>query len=297
MAFQPLRFARPALIVLNFCFRTGCCFNLKAHPFRQMQNLDLIIAIVAVIADVTLLFCLAYRKLIGRFALFFAYTAFGILGLLIELSVAHNTFAFYTAYWTIRAVGSLLSLAVIIGIFWPAVELVNRRLGLPGFLLPLALLIFIDFAFWRTVQHSFGTSRLGITASIIYSFDLAVSFVEVVIFLMCLWLRPKYRKIWESYNFYVISGFAAISMASLLAYATRLKFGAAFEGWFHYLPSFAFILVTIAWIYIFSRPEPEDEGGSTPTSPEQLDDLFRKGTDLFDEIDRIFRRPMRCNTA
>jgi hypothetical protein len=263
-----------------------------------MHNIDQIIRAIECIADVALLGCLAYRKLVGRFTLFFAYILCLIFGLLVAMCLRENTIQFYVAYWIILALTSLLSLTVIIAIFWPAVELIQHRLGLPGFILPLALLALIDFSFWRTLHHMFSRDWIGQSASLVYSFDLAVSVINIIIFLMSLWLRPKYRKIWEAYNFYVISGFAVISLNTLLAYVMRLGFGTTFELAFRYLPFLTSTGVTLAWIYIFSRPEPEDEDGSKSTDPKQFDDLLREGNEIFDEIDRIFRRrPMRCDIA
>jgi len=255
-----------------------------------MQHIDLIIGAVGCAMNVALLGCLAYRRLAGRFTLFFAYALCVTVGLMIELWMAGSTLEFYVTYWIIRAIESAVSFTVIIWIFWPAVELVHRRLGAPGFILPLVLLAALDFSFWRTVHHSFGQSWLGLTASAIYSFDLAISFVEFVIFVLALWLRRHYRKIWGRYSMDIIAGLAAISAATLVAYGTRLGLGNKFEILFRYLPSLASILVTLIWIITFSRPEPGDADSGGTTDPKQRDEVLRKAAEILDRTERILRR-------
>jgi hypothetical protein len=221
-----------------------------------------------------------------------------ILGVLFDIFIPENTVHFYIAYWAINAIASLLSLAIIIAIFWPGIEMIYRRLGLPGFILPMTVLAVIDFSFWHSLHHMFSRDWLGQSAGVVYSFDLGVSLIQVIIFLMSLWLRRKYRKIWGPYNFSIISGFAAISASTLMAYSTRLGLGATFELVFRYIPFLALLGVTLFWIYVFSRPEPEDKSTSKPTDPKDFDDLARDAIDLFDRVERIFRpRPPRYDAA
>jgi hypothetical protein len=255
-----------------------------------MQHIDQIIGGVGCAMEVALLGCLIFRKLAGRFAIFFAYVLFSIIGLALELWLPKDTLQFYVIHWVLRAMHSTLSLAVIVWIFWPAVELVHRRLGVPGFILPVVLVAVIDFSFWRTLHHMFSRDWLGQAASLIYSFDLAVGFVEVVIFVLALWLRRHYRKIWGRYSMDIIAGLAAISAATLVAYGTRLGLGNKFEIFFRYLTSLASILVTVIWIITFSRPEPEDPDPSGPTDPKQRDDALRKAAEILDRTERILGR-------
>lgn len=261
-----------------------------------MHNIDQIIRAVIGLLDVVLLGCLAYRRLAGRFALFFAYLLCSTAGLMVESWLAGNTVEYYVTHWIIQAIESTVSFALIIWIFWPAIELVHRRLGAPGFILPLTVLALIDFSFWRTVHHSFGQSWLGLTASSIYSFDLAISFIEFVIWLLALWLRRHYRKIWSRYSMDIIAGLAAMSLASLMAYGTRLGFGNKFEIFFRYLPSLASILISLIWIITFSRPEPEDLESTGSSDPKAFDDVLRKAAEILDRTERIIRRgPFRLS--
>jgi hypothetical protein len=255
-----------------------------------MHHVDQIIGGIACAIEAALLGCLIYRKLLGRYIVFFAYILGTLLGSIIETRLMANTIEYYVIVWIIRAVGSAVSLAVIISIFWPAVELVYRRLGVPGFILPVVLVAVIDFSFWRTLHHMFSRDWLGQAAGLIYAFDLAVGFVEVVIFVLALWLRRHYRKIWGRYSMDIIAGLAAISAATLVAYGTRLGLGNKFELFFRYLPSLASILVTLVWIITFSRPEPEDADSAGPTDPKQRDEVLGKAAEILDRTERILRR-------
>jgi hypothetical protein len=255
-----------------------------------MYDIDQIIRLVACALKVVLLGCLAYRRLTGRFTLFFAYVLCSTIGLMLQLWMAGNTVEYYVTHWTIQAIESAVSIAVIIWIFWPAVELVYRRLGAPGFILPIVLLAVIDFSFWRTLHHMFSRDWLGQSASVVYSFDLGVSFIEFVIFVLALWLRRHYQKIWGRYSMDIIAGLAAISAATLVAYGTRLGLGNKFEILFRYLPSLASILVTLIWIITFSRPEPGDADSGGPTDPKQRDEVLRKAAEILDRTERILGR-------
>jgi hypothetical protein len=253
------------------------------------MHIDQIILAIGCAMDVALLGCLLYRKLTGRFVIFFAYVLFSVLRLGTELWLSKDTLQFFVIHWGLEAADSALSLAVIVGIFWPGVELVHRRLGAPGFILPLVVLAVIDFSFWRILHHMFSRDWLGQSASVVYSFDLAVSLVEAVIFLLSFWLRRHYKKIWRRHSFAIISGFGSISLVTLIAYLTRSSFGAPFETWFRYLPSLAFMLITLLWIITFLRPEPQDGVSSGPSDPKQLDDALQKATNILDRTERILR--------
>src|SRR5436309_11996706 len=101
-----------------------------------MYNIDQLIRWVVCALNIAVLGCLAYRRLAGRFTLFFAYVLCSMVGVTLQLWMAGNTIEFYVTFWMIQAIESAVSFAVIIWIFWPAIELVYRRLGVPGFILP-----------------------------------------------------------------------------------------------------------------------------------------------------------------
>src|ERR1700724_92555 len=250
-----------------------------------MHTLDFTLYLTAAALELGLAGVLIVRKLVRRFPFFLAYLLCSSAGDLIQSWMIRNTRSFYVMHWTLRALYVLLALFTILSIFKSAFRVIYDRFGWLAFALPIGLLLFVDYLFWRTIHHSFGGSFIGIFAADVYSFELGFCCLACSIALFSLWFERHYG-FWGRYGLGIVTGFGYLGVFTLLAHLTRL-FGGKFETVFQYIPSFGFLGATMLWLLFFRVKEPEN----TPPDPDP--EKLQQILDLFNESVEIAKRMAR----
>lgn len=250
-----------------------------------MLKLNLALLIVTLALEVALLSLLVFRKLISQFFFFFLYIACSLVGDAAKTWILGNSTQFYLYYWSIQAIYVTLAYAVVITAFKPALKAIEQRLGIQAFLVPLAIMLFIDFAFWTRFHHLMGTNALAALGSIVGSFEFGFCSLAIAIFLVEIWFEKR-RKILQQYRFGILAGFAWLSFSTLVAYFVRLSWGTKFESWFQVVPGFAFMGTMLAWFvtFISERPKPNRE------DPQRVEEVMLLLEDAIQTAKRIGRR-------
>jgi hypothetical protein len=86
--------------------------------------------------------------------------------------------------------------------------------------------------------------------------------LELLLFIESFRVRGRYPIKWTPYEFGILQGFAALAFVNLIAYLPlifrlyHLHVGHGLESVFQSFPPGAFIASAVAWLLVFSRPEP-----------------------------------------
>jgi hypothetical protein len=228
-----------------------------------------------------LLWLLIRRRAYKKCPWFFAYVAFGVgadlARLAARLSASRYPGAHSATYWITEAgydvLGILVMYEVVRTVFGSLTRYWWARLIFPG-----VLVVGVSMSVLRA--HEVPPQVVGILSYIVVG-EIAVRFVQVIVFASLVTLVPILGLKWRQYPFGVAAGFGVYSTVALLATAKFSDSGIAFKFLWGWTSVVAYSVAVLIWIWFFSVPqkvEPTSSQLSVP-SPGDLDqykDVLRR---------------------
>jgi hypothetical protein len=229
--------------------------------------MPLLVRYIPLILLSVLLGVLIWRRAYKLCPSFFIYAAFGVAADLtrlgVRLSTPHNSAAYYATYWSTEGGYALLGIAVMYETFRNALRPLKHR-KLVHIIFPLILISSFTLAFFRSNSNT--THVNGIPSYIVMG-EMAVRFVEVLVFGSLVTLVPLLGLRWRQYPFGVATGFGLYSTVMLLTTTKLSDFGTRFKLLWSVTSLVAYSLAVLIWIWFFSVPQKVENSSelSTPS--------------------------------
>lgn len=205
---------------------------------------------------------LMWRRLQNRFPVFVVYCVSVIVFQVLRLIVRDHPRPYFVLYWSTEAFELLVAFIAMLSVLRPLTEFEyvshpwTRRLLAPVF-------VFIVLAaLWTAIFRPIGKSAIGRFGSAMYVFVVAMSLLEVLLFLVSFRVRGRYPIKWTPYEFGILQGFGTLAFFTLLAYwgliltLLHLPAGPQVESFFQSFTKGIFIGAAIVWLLVFGKPEP-----------------------------------------
>jgi hypothetical protein len=234
-----------------------------------MPNPDLILGIVGPLLQLPLLIILVRGKQYLRFPFFCTYTVFSIILSALVLWAMGHAALFFVLYWVADAVLGVMGLFALHEAFEPSLKAWYEDYRRTRLIPPLTVLVILSISLYRAVYHPLGNGPLDRLAAGVYSFEVAVRLLQILIFILALKLgRREHHHIGSLHPFGIVAGFGVAASGALLAdlfgLALAAKFGSGFELVFRYLPSATYAAAALGWLFTFiakepPRPQPSQE--------------------------------------
>jgi len=231
------------------------------------------LAILLVLAGVFVV-----RRFYRDFPFFFSYIAFTVLAALARVSVRGSPLLYFWMYWATDAVLGLLALfalnEVLKHLF--SIDYAEHwwfRLWLPTTAFGIAV-VFLVLPVGRITPY--------LSTNIVFSFDLGMHCLEVLILLLFVFLDKILVAAYDQYDFGIVRGFGVSALVTILADLLRSHFGKGFTVYFAYAPPLAYIGATLIWLYAFVRKPPSQQ--KLPITIRELVELLSKEAEVAQKI-------------
>jgi hypothetical protein len=220
---------------------------------------------------VWLLWVLIRRRIYISYPYFFAYTAFGVAAGVARF-VAHSGQGapyYYLTYWTTEAGYDIFGILVMYEAFRSALgTLIRVRRMHFAFIFTGVLIFGICMALARTRTNP---PHVDTIPSYILTAEIAVRFVQVVIFAGLVSLILVLGLRWRQYAFGIATGFGLYATVMLLTTTKFSDFGTGFKLLWAWTSLVAYSVAVLIWIWFFSAPQKIERSGSTLSAPSPND--------------------------
>jgi hypothetical protein len=220
---------------------------------------------LALALTLALVVILAWRRLYKRFPVFFVYCV-AIIGVtLIRFVFREYPTTFFFVYWVSEALYVSIAFLAMLSVLRPLTHFEYVRHPWSRFLLVAFALLVLAAMFRFAVLRPIGRSPTSPTArfaSAVYVFVILMCLMEFLLFLESFRVRGRYPIRWTPYEFGILEGFGIMSVCNLIAYLAlvfrllHLYVGPLLEATFQAFPPGMFIASAVAWLIVFSKPEP-----------------------------------------
>jgi hypothetical protein len=198
---------------------------------------------------------------------FFAYSAFGVAAGVARF-VAHNGLGasyYYLTYWTTEAGYDILGILVMYEAFRSALGTLTRIRRTHFVFIFAGVLIFgLCMALARTRTT---TPHIDTIPSYILTGEIAVRFVQVVVFAGLVTLVLVLGLRWRQYSFGIATGFGLYATVMLLTTTKFSDFGTRFKLLWAWTSLVAYSVAVLIWIWFFSVPQKIESSSSTLSAP------------------------------
>jgi hypothetical protein len=198
------------------------------------------------------LFRILLKRRAYKFApYFFAYVTFGVAAGLVRFIVHDRPGIYFETYWITEAGYDILGILVMYEVVHlTAGTLVRARASQ----LILFTLLIIGIALSLVHSHSVPPKVDGIRLYIVLA-EIAVRFVQVLVFAGLATLVPLIGLRWRQYPFGVATGFGLYATVMLLTTIKFSDFGTRFKLLWGWTSLVAYSLAVLIWIWFFSVPQ------------------------------------------
>jgi hypothetical protein len=213
---------------------------------------------------IVLLGVLIRRRTYHALPYFFAYVAFAVVADISRFFTQNSAHVYYTTYWGSEAGYAVLGTLVMY-------EVLRQVLPNPSYrrwirlAFPAALAVGIGLSAARS-----STTSLRLQSHLafyIVAGEIAVRFVQVIIFAGLVTLVPVLGLRWRQYPFGIATGFGVYSTVELLLTSKYSDFGTRFIFLWSVTSLVAYSLAVLIWIWFFSVPEKIETPGSRLSAP------------------------------
>jgi hypothetical protein len=224
-----------------------------------------------------LLWVLFRRRIYRVCPWFFAYSMFAVGAGIVRFSFHTYLDIYRTVYWVSEAGYDILGILVMFEAFQSALGTLARtwrtRLGFP-------LILLLSLALAVARSHTNPTHVNGIPSYIVTG-EVAVRFVQVLVFAGLVTLVPLLGLRWHQYSFGVATGFGLYSTVMLLTTTKLSDFGTRFKFLWSITSLVAYSVSVLIWIWFFSAPQKADLlnpelPAPSPTDLKQYKDALRR---------------------
>lgn len=217
--------------------------------------MNLVLRYIPLLLLATLLWLLARRRAYSEYPFFFAYVAFGVGAdlsrFISHLPRLHNPRLYFDIYWTTEAIYDILGILVMYEVLRSVLGGITRagwvRLVFPGLLV---IGIGLSLAHAEASPPKFEGVRLYIAIG-----EIAVRFIEVIVFAGLVTLVPVLGLRWRQYSFGVATGFGVYSTVMLLTTTKFSDFGTKFIFLWGVSSIVAYSVAVLIWIWFFGVPQ------------------------------------------
>jgi hypothetical protein len=180
---------------------------------------------------------------------------------------AHNYHGSYFAtYWITEAGYDVLGILVMYEVLRAALGNLTRS-PWGRLIFPAVLVAGIGLSFARA--QAAPPQAVGMPSYIVIG-EIAVRFVQVLIFAGLVTLVPILGLRWRQYSFGIATGFGVYATIALLTTTKYSDFGTRFKLLWGWTLIVAYSLAELTWIWFFSTPQKPDPETPAPT-PEKLE--------------------------
>jgi hypothetical protein len=211
-----------------------------------------------------LLALLLRRRIQTTLPYFFAYILFAVVADLARFVVRNQPHAYYATYWITEAGYDILGMLVMYEVFRTVLGNLTTAWW-ARFIFPTILLAGIALSITRA--HS---SPPQVQGRVFYSIvvgEIAVRFVQVIIFAGLATLVPLFGFRWRQYAYGIATGFGLYATTALLITTKFSDFGTRFTFLWDITLLVAYSLAVLIWIWFFSIPEKTEIPDSTLSAP------------------------------
>jgi hypothetical protein len=213
-----------------------------------------------------LLWTLVRKRAYRTVPFFFAYVAFGVAAGVARFVVRNNPHAYYATYWITEAGYDLLGVLVMYEVLRMILgNLTRARWG--RLIFPAALIAGIGMSLARA--HAV-PSRVGGLRLLFYYIvvgEIAVRFVQVLVFAGLVTLVPLLGLRWRQYPFGVATGFGLYATVALVTTTKFSDFGTRFIFLWGVTSLVAYSLAVLIWIWFFSVPQKAQTPSTALSAP------------------------------
>jgi hypothetical protein len=209
---------------------------------------------------------------------FSAYATFAVGAGVARIVLRYHRSAYFAVYWTTEAGYAALGILVMYEVYRTMLGNLARarwaRLVFPGILL---VGICLGIA-----RNQASAAQLGGRLMLyIVTGEMAVRFVQVLIFAGLVTLVPIFGLRWRQYSFGVATGFGLYSTVMLLTTSRFSDFGTKFRFLWFAISIVAYSLAVLIWIWFFSVPQKAEaprpmDSAPSPGELEQYREVLRR---------------------
>jgi hypothetical protein len=224
-------------------------------PGATLVGLFLVLAVAAV---------MTYRKLFREFPFFFAYLVAVIVSEMTRFLVFRHGIPmlyFYT-YWITEALEVLLGFLVLYEVFLLRLFPGFNITPILRYLFPISIAVVAGLTLLMFVTApSGGPTRLAV---LVGEFTLALSFCQVAVLAFFCALMLFMSREWRRHELGIAAGFGIYGSVKLFTTVQRAQqhYGSAA---IHQLPTVAYAVATLIWLFYLSRSDPEPETQNSPS--------------------------------
>ncbi len=199
-----------------------------------------------------LLWVLARTSAQKRFPWFFAYTIFAVVAGIARFVVRNHGHAYLATYWITEAGYDVLGILVMYEVFRSILgRLAEKWWGLPIF--PCIVLVSIILSLFR--GHAPAAQLGGQLMLYIVMGEIAVRFVQVLIFIGLAALVPLLGLRWRQYPSGIALGFGMYATVMLVITSKFSDSGTRYEFLWGLISVVAYSLAVLIWIWFFRVPQ------------------------------------------
>jgi hypothetical protein len=189
---------------------------------------------------------------------FFAYVAFGVAADVARFLVRNHSHAYKDTYWITEAGYCLMGVMVMHEVFR---AVLRARLWWTYLIFPAIVLA----AFALSLAHAHAVPpRVGGFLYYIVTGEIAVRFVQVLMFVGLGALAAFFGLRWRQYPLGIAAGFGLYSTVALLSTIKFSDFGTRFAFWWDMTSVVSYSWAVLIWIWFFRVPQEEEP----PLDPE-----------------------------
>jgi hypothetical protein len=211
---------------------------------------------------------LACRKAYETSPWFFVYLAFAVTGDVARLVAQSRPSAYFSVYWITEAGYDLLGILVMYEVFRSVLGRLTRVWWV-RLIFPAVLLLSIALAIAR--NHSTAAELGGRLMVYIVIGELAVRFIQVLVFAGLVSLVPLIGLRWRQHPFGIATGFGVYSTAALLATTKFSDFGTKFKLSWGITLLVSYSIAVLIWLWFFAAPEKQDTASPIELSPSPVE--------------------------
>ena len=210
-----------------------------------------------------LLGLLVRRRIYAALPCFFAYSAFAVVADVARFAVHNHHDCYYVIYWATEAGYDILGMLVmyeVLRTILSSVTTVSRS----RLIFTAVFIAGVGLSLARA--HSAPPKVSGFELYIVVG-EIAVRFVQVLVFAGLVTLAPVLGLRWRQYPFGVATGFGLYATVMLLSTTKYSDFGTRFKLLWGWTSLVAYSVAVLIWIWFFSVPQKVEPTSSQLSVP------------------------------
>lgn len=252
-----------------------------------MGTTNLILLAVTLILQGFLVVVLYRSRTFWQFPIFFAYTAYSVIGAAALLATSSRYDLYYYAFWANEAGSDVLAILALHEIFRNVFYGFYVQFRWFRLLFPIAAVLSVLIVFWST-SHSLHLLSNHLMR-LILALGISANFIQVALFCLFIAIARTFRLRWQFAPLGILLGFTLAALGGVIHYWAVSTFGTKIENFTKYLPPMAYILAILVWLDIFFfRPEP-GPGSLSAATMLQLAEGMRRDTMIIKKIMKRFK--------